>query len=49
MKSNAPTLPEQATAVEALRLMSRSGSGRVIATQTGGRMSGIITMADLIA
>jgi len=47
MQPDAPTLPEEATAVEALRLMTRNGFGRVIATDHG-RMSGIITKTDLM-
>jgi predicted transcriptional regulator len=48
MQPNAPMLSEDATAVEALRLMSRNGMGRVIATHNGGEMSGIITKTDLM-
>jgi Zn-dependent protease/CBS domain-containing protein len=48
MKPDPPMLPEKATAVEALRLMSRNGFGRVIATRDGGKMSGIITKTDLM-
>jgi Zn-dependent protease len=48
MRPDAPKLPEQASAVDALRLMSNNGFGRVIATRDGGRMSGIITKTDLM-
>ncbi len=48
MTPDPPTLPEKATAVEALHLMSRNGFGKVIATREGGRMSGIITKKDLM-
>jgi Zn-dependent protease len=48
MHTDVPKLPEQATAVEALRLMSHNEFGRVIATRDGGQMSGIITKTDLM-
>lgn len=48
MQPDAPKVSEQATAAEALQLMTRNGFGRVIATREGGRMSGIITKTDLM-
>ena len=48
MRPDVPRLPERASAIEALRLMSNNGFGRVIATRDGGRMSGIITKTDLM-
>ncbi|HEX4054293.1 MAG TPA: site-2 protease family protein [Tepidisphaeraceae bacterium] len=48
MQRDVPTVSDHAPANEALRLMTRDGLGRVIATADGGRMSGIITKTDLM-
>jgi Zn-dependent protease/predicted transcriptional regulator len=48
MQHDVPTVADDAPANDALRLLTRDGMGRVIVTNHGGRMSGIITKTDLM-